>query len=219
VRDNRKRFGPRTEQVCAVVKDMAMGTTKWRKGGKKHLSAQGVPTTIDLSASTIARDLVGLYDELAAKKSATVIDLAEFDPAKHPRDPLGRFAGSLKTLARGHGKAHLPSGISVHRSQTHFVVKGRNGHVLGEHRDPVTAARQAFNKSAQSTHPKSIGGTRSFRSFDDFKRARGKSLRVSRRGVSERGSVTRPFRERAPKPIRLSTESKCVVDLAEWDGS
>lgn len=34
VRDNRKRFGPRTEQVCAVVKDMAMGTTKWRAGGK-----------------------------------------------------------------------------------------------------------------------------------------------------------------------------------------
>jgi hypothetical protein len=79
VRDNTKRFGPRVNQVCAVVTDMVHGSTHWRKGGKKHLSAQGVPTTIDLSASTIARDLVGLYDELAAKKSPTVIDLAEWD--------------------------------------------------------------------------------------------------------------------------------------------
>lgn len=40
VRDNRKRFGPRTEAVCATLKDIIRGTTKWRKGGKKkaHLS-------------------------------------------------------------------------------------------------------------------------------------------------------------------------------------
>lgn len=30
VRDNRKRFGPRAEQVCAVLKDIIRGTTKWR---------------------------------------------------------------------------------------------------------------------------------------------------------------------------------------------
>ena len=35
VRDNRKRFGPRTEQVCAVVADLVHGGTHWRKGGKK----------------------------------------------------------------------------------------------------------------------------------------------------------------------------------------
>jgi hypothetical protein len=33
VRDNRKRFGPRTEQVCAVVKDLIEGGTDWRKNG------------------------------------------------------------------------------------------------------------------------------------------------------------------------------------------
>lgn len=32
VRDNRKRFGPRAEEVCATLKDIIMGTTKWRKG-------------------------------------------------------------------------------------------------------------------------------------------------------------------------------------------
>lgn len=34
VRDNQKRFGPRTEQVCAVVKDLVHGGTDWRKGSK-----------------------------------------------------------------------------------------------------------------------------------------------------------------------------------------
>lgn len=33
VRDNTKRFGPeRAKRICAVVKDMGEGTTKWRKG-------------------------------------------------------------------------------------------------------------------------------------------------------------------------------------------
>lgn len=36
VRDNRKRFGPRTEAVCAVVKDLIRGTTHWRGKGNKN---------------------------------------------------------------------------------------------------------------------------------------------------------------------------------------
>lgn len=35
VRDNRKRFGPRTEAMCAVLKDLIKGTTSWRGKGKK----------------------------------------------------------------------------------------------------------------------------------------------------------------------------------------
>lgn len=39
VRDNTQRFGQeRAERICAVVKDLAMGTTHWRKGAKAHLS-------------------------------------------------------------------------------------------------------------------------------------------------------------------------------------
>jgi hypothetical protein len=34
VRDNRKRFGPRTNQVCAVVADLVHGGTGWRSGSK-----------------------------------------------------------------------------------------------------------------------------------------------------------------------------------------
>lgn len=36
VKDNRKRFGPGTERVCATVKDLALGTTKWRNGGRRR---------------------------------------------------------------------------------------------------------------------------------------------------------------------------------------
>ena len=33
VKDNMKRFGPgRTEKVCATLKDIIRGTTRWRKG-------------------------------------------------------------------------------------------------------------------------------------------------------------------------------------------
>lgn len=41
VRDNRKRFPEpgRAEKICAVVKDMGMRTTKWRKGDKVQESA------------------------------------------------------------------------------------------------------------------------------------------------------------------------------------
>jgi hypothetical protein len=35
-RANVKRFGPdRAKRICAVNKDLLMGTTKWRKGGRR----------------------------------------------------------------------------------------------------------------------------------------------------------------------------------------
>jgi hypothetical protein len=40
VRDNRKRFGPNAERVCAVLKDIIRGTTKWR--GKNNPRDVGV---------------------------------------------------------------------------------------------------------------------------------------------------------------------------------
>jgi hypothetical protein len=43
VRDNRKRFGPRAENVCAALKDIGMQTTHWRKGGKKIHKAEDIP--------------------------------------------------------------------------------------------------------------------------------------------------------------------------------
>lgn len=36
VRDNRKRFGAKTEAYCAVLKDLIVGSTNWRGKGKKY---------------------------------------------------------------------------------------------------------------------------------------------------------------------------------------
>lgn len=56
VRDNRKRFGPNTERVCAVLKDLIRGTTHWR--GKADMSE------------------VGMFSEYAASEDveATLVD-------------------------------------------------------------------------------------------------------------------------------------------------
>lgn len=42
-RDNRKRFGPHgAAQVCATLKDIIRGTTKWRKGKKFDHGSAGL---------------------------------------------------------------------------------------------------------------------------------------------------------------------------------
>lgn len=56
VRDNTKRFGKKgAERVCATLKDIGKGTTKWRNGGgKTNASLQPVPlvTVIDDELAT-----------------------------------------------------------------------------------------------------------------------------------------------------------------------
>ena len=42
VRDNRKRFGTRTEAYCATLKDIIRGTTKWRGHKDKDKGAKGI---------------------------------------------------------------------------------------------------------------------------------------------------------------------------------
>ncbi len=60
VRDNMKRFGPgRTEKVCATLKDIIRGTTKWRRGGNHPMVASDVP---QISPETEAV-LLSLRDE------------------------------------------------------------------------------------------------------------------------------------------------------------
>jgi len=40
VKDNMKRFGPgRTEAICATLKDLMLGTTKWRRGRQSGVAA------------------------------------------------------------------------------------------------------------------------------------------------------------------------------------
>jgi peptidoglycan hydrolase-like protein with peptidoglycan-binding domain len=78
VRDNTKRFGPeRAKKVCAVVKDMGEGTTKWRKGGKKVSETEMIRhwTTTLLQEAETEDDVVILAAYL--KHQALVDELQE----------------------------------------------------------------------------------------------------------------------------------------------
>lgn len=66
-RDNVKRWGPElTKKRCAVLKDVIVGNTKWRKGNKKGLSDGEYFTSIDLSEVPIIPDsVIKILDEAA----------------------------------------------------------------------------------------------------------------------------------------------------------
>ena len=62
VRDNMKRFGPgRTEAVCATLKDMIRGTTKWR--GKKGVAGSDNYSDNYLITDEVADLLLSISDE------------------------------------------------------------------------------------------------------------------------------------------------------------
>lgn len=62
VRDNRKRFGPGTEAVCATLKDIVRGTTNWRKGGSTHSFAEARDAFERLSEDELAGLLASFED-------------------------------------------------------------------------------------------------------------------------------------------------------------
>lgn len=81
VRDNRKRFGPGTEAVCAVVKDLAYGTTDWRRKGfeKKHKKALKAGRGADLADTEYADFEVDddMIDAWLAERPDVLTALAE----------------------------------------------------------------------------------------------------------------------------------------------
>lgn len=81
VRDNRKRFGPDAERVCAVLKDIIRGTTKWRgKNNPRDMGSAGIagmselPEHLQLDEETIA-----LVDRLSELDLHTLLGLAQLD--------------------------------------------------------------------------------------------------------------------------------------------
>jgi hypothetical protein len=72
VRDNRKRFGPRTEAVCAVVKDIIRDRTDWR--GKNNPKDHGAPGVVGLSEDKLVLTL----EEADILASMTVAELTEW---------------------------------------------------------------------------------------------------------------------------------------------
>jgi len=57
VRDNMKRFGPgRTEKVCATLKDMIRGTTRWRNSDGVAASAPEISEDVETLLLSIPDD-------------------------------------------------------------------------------------------------------------------------------------------------------------------
>ena len=76
VRDNRKRFGPRTEGVCAVLKDLIMNTTKWRRGNQ-NMSEDGM-----FSVPAATEDGLALVDEAPLIDDELAAILLDLDDSK-----------------------------------------------------------------------------------------------------------------------------------------
>lgn len=108
-----------------------------------------------------------------------VFPLSEFEESKVKRDVLGRFAAKVGALKAGES-ADLADGTRVVRAPTpepkfyvHGVGKG------GGTTQPTTAttaqqaAKRALDVSAQSEHPKSIGGTTTYARHEDAVKAKG----------------------------------------------
>lgn len=85
VRDNRKRFGPRAEQVCAVLKDIIRGTTKWRgKNNPRDVGTPGVTADEFMDQETI--DLIDQLGELDLWELLGLVQLEEEDDGIELKD-------------------------------------------------------------------------------------------------------------------------------------
>lgn len=88
VRDNTKRFGPEgAERVCATLKDIIRGTTRWRKGGRR----------LDDDTADELRELVDALSEQDLTKLALTVE-GESDAS----DSRGRMA-PLPNIAKALG--------------------------------------------------------------------------------------------------------------------
>ena len=94
VRDNRKRFGPGTERVCATLKDIIRGTTHWRnnkehdKGsaGLKNLSEDSQDNNLVLdinindnvdAGDSLPQEVLDALDVLTDDQLQELVDLAQ----------------------------------------------------------------------------------------------------------------------------------------------
>lgn len=66
VNDNTKRFGPEgAKKVCSVLKDLEMGTTKWRKGGGHKASMSLSEEFESFSSMVLDQELFDLLVSIA----------------------------------------------------------------------------------------------------------------------------------------------------------
>jgi hypothetical protein len=104
VRDNRKRFGPRTEAVCATLKDILMGTTRWRHGSK-GLSEEGAYVEVtDPDAPEISDEVLDLLGHLSEEEVDALFEGIPFsDPKRWSKQTPWAAKGPSPGRFRGKG--------------------------------------------------------------------------------------------------------------------
>jgi hypothetical protein len=89
VRDNTKRFGAdRAEKVCAVLKDLVVGNTRWRHGGGKAVPADptlaATAPPADMTADPVTHaDLDGWLDAAIARIAAELDSVEQVRMLEH----------------------------------------------------------------------------------------------------------------------------------------
>lgn len=158
VRDNTKRFGKeRAERICATLKDIGTGTTKWRNRGKAVDDVDDMCLALFEAADGDVDGLVEMFEaDQTASKSVEV---------EVPRDDLDGFdEGHLKAVWTTAYVNDLPDsaflyvesgdkddeGKTVPRSKRHFPYRSVDGKIDLPH------LRNALSRIPQSNLPEDV---------------------------------------------------------------
>ena len=106
VRDNRKRFGPGAEAVCATLKDIIRGTTHWRKGGHKSAMSDTQLVTMMLAMARETRRKVGFH--ALSNPAIIVLKVSPADAIQRELLYPQKKMSSMFTPRPTHGEASLP---------------------------------------------------------------------------------------------------------------
>lgn len=96
------------------------------------------------------------------------MSVVHFDPRRHPRNRVGKFAEALAALGLG-GVVVMPHGGKISkRAESSYELRGKAKANRQTVTLPSMAAARMLNDSAQSDHPDSLGGARKYTSRQHF---------------------------------------------------
>lgn len=180
VRDNRKRFGPRAEAVCAVLKDIIRGTTKWR--GKNNPRDHGVSAAA-LSEEEraqfvldIPEDIQHYLDEIddeyiEAIKASEPVELADMNWIEN--GGVNSIKGQITTVLNSEGDGvdggdygvdywvvdldqELDDALVCYQNSEHYLVPfkvDKDGHVEVSDQDKWTKVEKSWVEANMSDEP------------------------------------------------------------------
>lgn len=97
----------------------------------------------------------------------------EFDLARHPVGDLHEGLSEKLHRAEPGTDVAFPSGTHIHKEgNSTFHLHNRAGKHISTHDEADEAATHALNMEAQSHHPASLGGGKSYHSFAEYRKSR-----------------------------------------------